>query len=169
MKPKNLAYCALFAAFIVVAAQISIPIQPVPLNLASLAVMAAGILLGAKSSIISVAVYILIGCVGLPVFANFRGGVAIIAGPTGGYILGYLLIALITGFVCEKTNKLVYAVLSMIFGTVICYVAGTAWFCILTGTSPYSALAVCVTPFLPADLLKIIAAATIFKKIKWRV
>lgn len=169
MKPKNLAYCALFAAFIAVAAQISIPIQPVPLNLASLAVMVAGILLGAKFGVLSVVAYILIGCVGLPVFANFRGGIAIIAGPTGGYILGYILIAFVTGFVCKRTGKLVFAVLSMVLGTALCYVAGTLWFCVLTGTSPYAALAVCVTPFLPADLLKIIAAATIFKKTKWRV
>lgn len=169
MKPKNLAYCALFAAFIAVAAQISIPIHPIPLNLASLAVMAAGILLGAKPSVISVGVYILIGCVGFPVFANFRGGIAIVAGPTGGYILGYSLIAFVTGLVCKRTSKLIYAVLSMILGTALCYAAGTAWFCVLTGTFPHAALAVCVTPFLPADLLKIMAAAIIFKKIKWRV
>lgn len=169
MKSKKLAYCAVFAAFIAIAAQLSIPLQPIPLNLASLAVMSAGILLGAKLSVISVAVYILIGCIGLPVFANFRGGIAIIAGPTGGYILGYLLIAFVTGFVYKRTAKLFYAVLSMIFGTVLCYAVGTAWFCILTETSPYAALSVCVTPFLPADFLKIVATATIFKKIKWRV
>lgn len=166
MKTKQLAYCALFAAFIAVASQISIPMTPVPINLAVLAVLSAGAVLGLKYGTLSVVVYILLGCVGVPVFSSFRGGLGVIAGVTGGYIVGYIIIALVTGFVCERTEKLKFVIPAMILSVALCYTLGTVWYCILTGTPAGAALASCVIPFIPGDIVKIVVAVLIFKRVK---
>jgi biotin transport system substrate-specific component len=162
--------CALFAALTVAGAiiQIPLPFTPVPISLATLAVYLAGGLLGAKYGALSQVVYILLGGVGLPVFSNFQGGIGVIAGPTGGYIIGYVAAALIVGLIAGNgrrppARKLTVA---MISGTAACYALGTAWFMISTGTSLSAALSLCVVPFLIGDILKILAAILLIKTLK---
>lgn len=158
---------ALFAALTAVFSQISIPIGPVPINLALMSVFICGGALGWKRGTISIAVYILLGLVGVPVFSGFQGGAAKLAGPTGGYIIGYLFAVFIVGFVCDKLVKKVWVLpVSMIIGLIVCYVFGTAWFMILTGTGLVESLTMCVIPFLPGDAVKIIAAALVVKALK---
>ena len=94
---KTMIYCALFAALTAVCSQLAIPIQPVPINLALLSVYIAGGLLGGGMGAASQAVFLLIGAVGVPVFAGFRGGVQALVGPTGGYLIGYAAAAFVTG------------------------------------------------------------------------
>lgn len=166
MKTSKLVYCALFAAIISVASQISIPVQPIPLNAAIFAVLLCGGIMGKKYGTVSVAVYILLGIVGAPVFAGFRGGLSVLAGPTGGYIAGYILIAFVTGAVCEKTRKLKYTVPFMMLAVVLCYAFGTMWFCIATGNGLVSALSLCVFPFIPGDILKVVLASIVINKYK---
>ena len=164
MNLKKSVCAALFAAFTAVASQIAIPIQPVPINLAVAAVILSGALLGWKYGTASVLVYILLGCVGVPVFSGLRGGLQVIAGVTGGYIVGYVLIALIVGIVSERSKRVLPFVLSAAAGVALCYILGTAWYCVLTSTPVLAALSACVLPFLPGDAVKIALSAIIFKK-----
>jgi biotin transport system substrate-specific component len=162
--------CALFAALTVVGTviQIPLPFTPVPISLATLSVYLAGGLLGAKYGALSQVVYILLGVVGLPVFSNFQGGIGVIAGPTGGYIIGYVAAALIVGLIAgkERRSPIWKLTVSMISGTATCYGLGTAWFVISTGTGLAAALSLCVIPFLIGDTLKIIAAILLVKALK---
>ncbi|WP_027400226.1 biotin transporter BioY [Anaerovorax odorimutans] len=169
--------CALFAALTAVCSAISIPIPftPIPINLATLSIFLAGGLLGAKWGTISQVVYVLLGAIGLPVFHNFTGGFGIIAGPTGGYIVGYIAAAFLIGyltdkFIFSKDNKTsaiyVKLILSMVAGGILCYTLGTIWFMKLTGTSLIPALLSCVIPFLPGDLIKILIASFLTKRLK---
>lgn len=158
---------ALFAALTAVFSQISIPIGPVPINLALLSVFVAGGLLGVKRAMISQVIYVLLGAVGVPVFAGFKGGFQAIAGPTGGYIIGYILAAGVVALICALWNKKVVALaVSMVAGLIVCYAFGTAWFIISTGTGFVASLSSCVIPFLPGDAAKIIVAVILCSRLK---
>ena len=102
-KTSYMALCGLFAALMAICSLISIPLgfTPVPVNLATLGVFLAGGLLGKKYGTISIAVYVLLGAVGVPVFAGFRGGLSVLVGPTGGYIIGYVAAAFLVGLLIE--------------------------------------------------------------------
>lgn len=158
---------SLFAALTAVFSQFSIPIGPVPINLALLSVFVAGGLLGIKRAMISQVIYVLLGAVGVPVFVGFRGGFQAVAGPTGGYIIGYILAAGIIALICALWNKKVAALaIAMVAGLIVCYAFGTAWFIISTGTGFVAALSSCVIPFLPGDAAKIIAAVILCSRLK---
>ncbi len=155
MNTRKIAYTALGAAVICVLAPLAIPIGEVPISMATFAVMLMAALLGKSMGTFSALVYILIGAVGLPVFASYTSGVSIILGPTGGYIIGYLFLAWCTGFGSEKGKWQLIA--GMIGGTAILYLFGTVWFVLVTGMDVMAALAVCVIPFLIGDALKMVA------------
>lgn len=161
-KIKSICVTAVFAAVICVLAPFSVSAGPVPISLATFAIYLAAGLLEAKFSLAAVAVYILLGCAGLPVFSAFRGGVQVIAGVTGGYIIGYLPMAVVISLLCSKfrQKKFMYPV-SMVIGTALLYAFGTAWFIVQTKTTLAAALASCVTPFLIGDAVKIAAASVI--------
>ncbi|MDO4517585.1 MAG: biotin transporter BioY [Bacillota bacterium] len=165
-----LALCGLFAALTVICSWISVPLgfTPIPVNLATLAVFLAGGLLGPKYGTTSMIVYTLLGAVGIPVFAGFRGGVGVLAGPTGGYIIGYILAALIIGLLLQslKTHPVVRCVVALICGLATCYALGTAWFMISTNTGFVAAMLSCVVPFLLGDALKIIAATILILRLR---
>lgn len=165
---RNLVLCSLFAAMTAVFAQISIvlPFTPVPINFGPFIVLLSGALLGSRMGATSMIVYILIGAVGMPVFANFSAGVGKLAGPTGGYIVSYILVAFVTGYMIEKLgNKLSVVLLSMTVGMIICYVCGTAWFMVLTKNNLVASLGMCVFPFIPGDIFKIVAGAILSNKL----
>ncbi|MFA9381155.1 MAG: biotin transporter BioY [Acetanaerobacterium sp.] len=165
---KALVLCALLAAATAVLSQISVPLPftPVPINLATLAVFVAGGLLGPVYGAVSLTVYVMLGAVGLPVFAQFSGGVGIILGPTGGYILGYIGAAWLTGLIINRLPKnFLSAVVAMIAGLLVCYALGTAWFMVETGTSFIAALGMCVMPFLIGDALKIACASFLVNRL----
>ncbi|MCQ4021413.1 MULTISPECIES: biotin transporter BioY [unclassified Ruminococcus] len=158
---------ALFAALTAVFSQIAIPIGPVPINLAMFSVFVAGGLLGIRRAMISQLVYVLLGAVGVPVFAGFKGGFAAIAGPTGGYIIGYILAAGTIALICRFWNKKIVALaVAMVVGLAVCYSFGTAWFVISTGSQLWYSLTICVFPFLPGDAAKIIAAVLLCSRLK---
>lgn len=165
---KNLVLCALFAALTAVFAQIAFDIGPIPINFALLSIFIAGGLLGAKFGTLSIIVYVLLGAFGVPVFSHFSGGFAIIAGPTGGYIIGYIATAFLTGLLSSKIKGKNFIVLpiAMIVGLVACYAFGTAWYMIGTKVSLWQALGWCVFPFLPGDAIKIAVATIIVTKLK---
>ena len=162
----DIVFTAIFVAIIAVCAQIQIPFGPVPFTLQTLGVFIAAALLGWKRGITSVLVYALLGIIGLPVFAGFSGGLSILTGPTGGYIIGFIFTALAIGIMTDKLGKKLWVlVVSMIIGMVLCYAFGTAWFCFSTGTGIAEALMLCVVPFLIADALKIAVASALVNRL----
>ena len=165
-KTKFLSYCAFFAALTAVLSQISVPIGPVPVNLALMSPIICSALFGVKTGVASQTVFVLLGAVGLPVFAGFKGGLSALAGPTGGYIIGYILCAAVTGLILEKSDKKTTAMLvtAAVAGTLICYAFGTLWFVYQQKTSFFAALSLCVFPFLPGDAVKIALDVLIIKK-----
>ena len=165
METKAYIRCALFAALTAAAAQIAIPIGPVPINLALLPVFLSGSLLGAKYGFLSQLAYLLLGACGLPVFTLFRGGLPVFAGPTGGYLWGYLLIALLAGRKRAGQNPAALA-LHMLMGLLALYALGSGWFMISTGSGFWETLGLCVLPFMPGDFLKIITACLVTKRLK---
>lgn len=154
----RLTVCALMAAVICVLGPLSIPIGPVPIAFANLVIYFTVYLLGWKWGTVSTLVYLLVGLAGLPVFAGYASGAAKLLGPTGGYLVGYLPMALLAGVVIEHTNRRTLQMLGMIGGTALCYLMGTAWFCWQGGYTVGAAMGLCVTPFIPFDLLKMLFA-----------
>lgn len=159
---RNLILYSLFAALTAVLSQISItlPFTPVPINLAMLSVFMSGAMLGSKGGAVSQIVYVLLGAIGIPVFANLLAGIGVILGPTGGYIVGYIIASYITGLIIEKMNaSIIVYMLSMLVGLITCYALGTLWFMFITKTDLIASLGMCVIPFILGDILKIIAGS----------
>ena len=181
-KTTYMILCGLFAAITAVCSFITIPLgfTPVPINLGTLAVFLTGGILGKKYGTISMTVYVLLGAAGVPVFAGFRAGISVLAGPTGGYIIGYIVAVFIIGVLADVLVKrstageqtasggravketLLYA-LAMVIGLLICYAFGTAWF-MFVYTSQTGAVGLmtvlgwCVFPFIIPDIIKIVVA-----------
>jgi len=125
-----------------------------------------GSILGSKKCAISQTIYVLLSCLSLPVFANMRGGIVIIIGPIGGYIVGYIMASFIVGLVAKRTQSCVVAGVSMTVGLVACYILGTVWFVFITQTRIWDALLMCVFPFLIGDISKIFLAATLSQRLE---
>jgi biotin transport system substrate-specific component len=160
-------YASLLAALTAVGAYLYIPIGPVPIVLQNMFVLLSGLLLGSRWGLASVGVYILAGACGLPVFAGGLGGISRIAGPTGGYLLGYLPAVYVIGFITEKIKQnMVLDVIAMICGCIIIYACGVTWLKVLTGMTLAKTFAVGMYPFLIGDALKIAAAAAIAKSLR---
>ena len=140
-------------------AQISIPLPGgVPLTLQTLAVPLAGLVLGPKRGTISTLLYVLLGAIGIPVFANFTGGLGIVLGVTGGFIISFPVMALFAGFASTKGMKSPVLWMWLILGALINYAVGTVWCMFAAGLDLAGALAACVIPFIPTAILKIILA-----------
>ena len=156
---RSMMLVSLMTAICCILAPISIPIGPVPISLSVMAVLFCAYILEPWLGSLTVALYILIGLVGLPVFSGYAGGPAKLFGPTGGYILGYLPLVFITGlFVRKWKNTWFLQLLGMFLGLALCYITGTTWFMLLTKMSLAEALALCVYPFIAFDLVKIVTA-----------
>ena len=165
---KKICMCGLFAALTAVFSQIQIPMASVPINLATFSVMLSGSILGWKYGAVSQIVYVLLGMVGAPVFAGFTGGLGVVAGKTGGYIIGYIACAFIVGLMTEKIKiaRKIILPISMVIGTIACYILGTTWFMILTNTGLWQSLVWCVIPFLIGGAIKIAVASAITGRLK---
>ena len=165
-KTKDLAKAGVFAALLCVISPFTIPIGPVGITLATFGVYLAGAVLGWKNGGVAVAAYLMLGLIGLPVFSGFSGGIQRLAGPTGGYLVGYIPCAVITGLFAEKIKKFHAIPIGMILGTVVLYLFGTTWYCIMSGSKILPALSMCVIPFLPGDSVKIACASVLGAKLR---
>lgn len=164
---KEMILCALFAAITGIFSQIGIPIGEIPVNMATFSVYLCAALLGGTKGALSMGVYTLLGAVGVPVFSAFRGGLGVLAGPTGGYIIGYIFAALVAGLLLGKIGKnFLLRSACMLAGMAVCYLFGTLWFMHLTARTAWEALGICVIPYLPGDALKIAAAAWLAPKLQ---
>lgn len=152
----SLTITALMTAVICVLAPLSIPIGPVPISLTNLVIYVSLYLLGWKRAAMSCLIYILIGLAGLPVFSGFTGGPGKLLGPTGGYIIGFIPMAVLSGLILSRTRNRLLQFLAMVSGTAVCYITGTAWFCVSMNSTAAAALAACVWPFIPGDLIKML-------------
>lgn len=170
-KTYDIVYIAVFAVIMAICSWISIP-AAVPFTLQTFGVFIAAGVLGGKRGTLSVLVFILLGAVGIPVFANFSGGIGVLAGPTGGYIIGFLFSALVM-WAMEKLpgKKSIMQIVSMVVGLVVCYAFGTAWFMVVYGKANgpvglVTALGWCVFPFIIPDLIKIALAYVLSRKLR---
>ncbi|MBD5544199.1 MAG: biotin transporter BioY [Lachnospiraceae bacterium] len=169
---KSLALIGVMAAVTCIMGPLSIPLpfSPVPISLTNLAVYVSIYILGMKKGSISYIIYMLIGLVGLPVFSSFTGGPGKLLGPTGGYLIGFLFMAVIGGLFIDKwPDNICLDLLGMVIGTLVMYVFGTVWLAYQAGLSFQNALIAGVIPFIPGDLAKIIIAALIAPKIVKRL
>ena len=172
IRTKDIVYMALMVVLLVVCSWASIAIGSiVPFTLQTFAVFCTMLLLGGWRGTFAIAVYILMGAIGLPVFSNFRGGLGALLGPTGGYILGFLLTGVLYWIFEKAAGERVWVQLVLlVLGLALCYGFGTAWFIQVYGRSnPISvagALGMCVLPYLPVDAVKRARAAVLCRRLK---
>lgn len=169
VKTRSNTFTGLSAALLCILGPMSLPIGPVPISLTNLVLYFMLYILGWKRATTSYVIYLLLGLVGLPVFSGYIGGLAKLAGPTGGYLIGFIPMAIISGLVIQRSQRCIVQIIAMIFGTLVCYAFGTVWYCIQAGVTFWAALSVCVIPFLPGDFIKIIAASLVGPNIRKRI
>ena len=169
MSTRQMTLTAMLTALLCILGPLTLPLGPVPLSLTTALLMTMGLLLGGKRAALCCGVYLLTGLAGLPVFAGFSGGAGVLLGPTGGFLLGYLPMTALCGFVCIRRDTRRTQLAALLAGTALVYTTGTAWYCWQTGAELSTALAVCVLPFLPGDALKIAAVLTGGNAVKARL
>ena len=170
-KTYDMVYIAIFAVIMAICSWISIPME-VPFTLQTFGVFIAVGILGGKRGTLAVLVYILLGAVGVPVFAGFTGGIGVLFNTTGGYIVGFLFSALVMwGFEKFFGRKPVVQIISMLAGLVVCYAIGTIWFMVVYSSANGAVglgvvLGWCVIPFIIPDLVKIALAFVLSRKLR---
>lgn len=170
MKAQKIAFTGILAAMICLLAPLSLPAGAIPISLATFAIYITACIVNVKTSVCAVIIYILLGAVGLPVFSSFRGGFHMLAGITGGYLIGYIPCAVIIGLLVGKfeNKKWIYP-LSIILGTAMCYLIGTLWYMLQTDSGFSSALTVCVLPFIIGEIVKIPVASLVGMTLRKRL
>ena len=172
LAPKEMAVTGVMTALICILGPwaIQIPINPVPITLCTMGIYFALYVLGMKLGILSVVLYVLLGAIGVPVFTNFSGGIGKLLGPTGGYILGYLFLAVICGFFLSKfPEKLPPHVAGFVLGTLVLYLFGTLWLQYQLKLTFLAALMAGVIPYIPGDAVKLIIAIAVGIPLKKRL
>lgn len=171
---SELCLIGIFVTLMIVCSLISIP-TAIPFTLQTFAVCSIGGLLGVKNGLTALLVYFFIGIIGVPVFSNGNGGIGVLLGPTGGYLIGFFFIILFTGLSVKKAEHRPYILISgIILGHILCYIFGTLWYLLIytdSGTtlsvaSITATLSICVLPYLIPDMLKGFLAFIFIKKIK---
>lgn len=153
---------AVMTALMCIFGPLTVPIGPVPISLTNLILLFSIFILGTKGTTISFIVYLLLGIVGLPVFSGYEGGIGKIAGPTGGYLIGFIPMIILCGIVYSRFRKtkldIPVTAAAMVVGTLLAYAFGTVWFVIIAKCDIAYALGICVIPFIPFDIAKIVIA-----------
>ena len=168
----NMTYTALGAVLIAAGAWITVPFSVIPFTMQTFAVFAVTILLGGKRAAVSVLLYIALGSVGVPVFSGFRGGVGVLAGATGGYIIGFITIPLIYWAAVKLFGTKFYVkLIALVIGLAVCYLFGTVWYVLMFAGDAAKAgfgyaLSVCVLPYIPVDLAKLALAFAVCAKLE---
>jgi biotin transport system substrate-specific component len=170
---RNAGLVAAGAALILLTSRLYaiLPGTPVPFTLQNLGVLVVGGSLGLRRGALAAALYLALGMVGLPVFAEARGGYSVVLGATGGYLVGFILAAALVGRLAELgwDRRLGGALGATILGTAAIYLVGVPWLAVSTGMSMSTAVAKGLEPFLAADVAKLVAAAVLFPAAWWVV
>jgi len=163
------------AALTAAAAQLVIPMWPVPITGQTFAVLLVGTTLGALRGALSMVLYIALGAIGLPIFTQGSAGWHVIAGPTGGYLVGFVLAAVLTGWLAQRSwdRKVVGAGVAFLAGTVVIYAVGLPWLSVALGQLGYpndlsATLQAGLFPFVPGDILKAVAAGVLLP-VTWKL
>lgn len=169
-KIKNMILSSIFAAVMCIFSVITIPVGTIPISMGIFALVLTSCVLNPKQAVSAIAVYVLLGMIGLPVFSGFRSGISVITGPTGGYILAYIPSAMLISCLASRYAKSVRAVIKLsavsFLGVLLCYAAGTVQYMLVTHVGAVEALLICVAPFAVFDLIKCIAGAYLAYKIR---
>lgn len=165
---KTITMTGLCIAILCVLSVISIPIGEVPYSLALLGVFLIGGLLRPANAGLACLCYLLLGVIGVPVFSRMTGGVGVLFGPTGGYLMAYPFMAMLIAFVRKRSHKkgAIPLVLSMILALLLGYAMGTGWFMLVTGWTLWASLVACVLPFFWFDTIKIAVAVMVLKLVR---
>jgi biotin transport system substrate-specific component len=168
---RGMVYASLFGALTAVGAYIIIPLPPVPITLQTLFLGLAGVLLGARLGALSQVVYLLLGIIGLPVFAGGKAGLGILVGPTGGYLIGFVAAAFVTGKIAQMKRRPGFAwlFLALLAGEAVMYGFGILQLALVARLSLLKALTVGLLPFLPGDGVKIVLTTLIALKTRDRL
>lgn len=171
---RYLVLTALMTAIICILAPLSIPIpvSPVPITLTNLVLCFGLFILPWKQLCLSYIVYMLLGLCGLPVFSGFSGGLGKLAGPTGGYLIGFLFLILIGGFfmtLSDGQHQLLFALAGLVLGSLVMYLFGTLWLAFQMHLTFIQALFAGVIPYLPGDILKIVLALLLGPQLRKRI
>lgn len=164
LSTHELVFVALLAAILCVSSYINIPLpfSPIPITAQLLVVFLIALLLRPRCATLTVLVWLLLGVVGLPVFSGGKGGFGVLAGPTGGFAIGYLLCAFFVAMVCQQKKKEYQKLLVIIgIGLPVTYFLGVAWMMLVTGVSWQTAVVTGVLPFVPGDIVKAVSAVFI--------
>lgn len=160
---RQLTFAALFAAIITVCAQVVIPIPPIEFTMQVFGVLLAGAMLPPFYAVLSVTSYVMLGAFGLPVFKHFTGGFQSVIGPTGGYIIAFIFMALSVSLAVKYLPKKVGLAMGMLVAVVICHAFGTAWFAFSMDKSFKESFLLCSAPFILPDVCKAICAGVVSK------
>jgi biotin transport system substrate-specific component len=164
---RAMVLASLLAALTAAGSYIQIPIGPVPIVLTNLFVFLSGLLLGSRWGLASVGIYLLIGAMGMPVFAGGKGGLAHFLGPTGGYLLGYGLSVWGVGLIAERSKgRVVWEIMALILGVLSIYAVGVPWLKVVTEMSWLRSLMIGAIPFLAGDALKASAALILSRAVR---
>lgn len=171
-KVKTIVLIGLMTALTCVLGPLSVPLpfSPVPISLTNLAIYFTIYVVGTKKGTMSYLIYLLIGFIGVPVFSAFTSGPGKLFGATGGYLIGFIFMALISGIFIDKwPSKLYLHFIGMVLGTIVCYLFGTIWLSFQAGMSLKAAALAGVLPFIPGDIVKILLAVLTGPQIRRRL
>lgn len=171
-KPKiyEMAIVGLMAAIMCILGPLSIPIGLIPISPTNLVIFISLYALGMKKGTRALIIYLLVGFAGVPVFSGFSAGPSKLLGPTGGYLIGFIFMALIAGFFIDRFfNNWYLGILGMLLGTGILYIFGSLWLAYQANISIKAALTIGVIPFLVGDFFKIIISAYLGRKIRMQL
>lgn len=174
LKTRDLCYCSIFSVFIFICTNISIA-YTVPFTMQTFAVYLTLLTLGGKLGLYSISTYLLMGAVGVPVFSGFSGGIGVLLGSTGGYLLGFLVIGFVYYLIVKNPlEKIHFDVFTLILGTILCYFLGTVQFITVYSRNIseigfFAALSACVFPFVLPDAVKLYLAFLMAKKFRKRL
>ena len=149
--------------------RIPVPGSPVPITLQTFFVLLSGAILGKRLGVLSQAAYIFLGAAGLPIFQGYAFGVSHIFGPTGGYLVGFMAASFLTGKMLEKGTSVFYKILaSFIVASAVLYTLGVLWLISIYRISLVNAVAIGVLPFISVEIVKVLTAAFLYRRIEAR-
>lgn len=169
---KDITYCSVFTALIIVLSYISIPLplSPVPITGQSLAIMLTASILNTKQTGLTILTYLLLGIIGLPVFAGGGAGIGSLLGPKGGYLLGFLIGGLIISLLRRNKHKLISLLIAnTIGGLIVVYTSGAIWLSLATNIQIRESILIGVLPFIPGGIIKVLIASFIAIPINKRI
>lgn len=169
MQTKKMTQAALMTAVMCIISPLTVPIGPVPISLANIAVCLSACFLGAKLGTLSYFIYYLLGCFGLPVFSGFGSGLGKAVGPTGGFLIGFFALSVISGLFIEKFKEKYMWLLGLLLGDTVVYLIGVPWFAAVSHTDMKTAFLTACAPFILIDFLKMLFVLFITAEVRKRI